>query len=108
MHTEDFPMLNKDIIYVDSGATSLKPTCVIDKICEYYKEYSANAHRGDYDISFRVDQEYENARDLVKDFIHAKSKEEIVFTSGTTDSLNMIANGFFAPILEEGDEILIT
>ena len=108
MNRNDFPMLNEDIIYLDNGATSLKPKCVIDKMTEYYEKYSANAHRGDYDISFKVDVEYENAREEVKNFINAKSKEEIVFTSGTTDSLNMIATGFFGNLLEPGDEILIT
>ena len=78
MHREDFLMLNKDIIYFDNAATSLKPKCVVDKICEYYNEYCANAHRGDYDISYKVDLEYENTRDLVKDFINAKNKQEIV------------------------------
>lgn len=108
MHREDFPMLRQDIIYLDNGATSLKPQSVIDKQIDYYENYSANAHRGDYDISFKVDLEYENTRDLVKDFIGAKRKEEIVFTSGTTDSLNLIVNGFFANLLEAGDEIIIT
>ncbi len=108
MYREDFPMLNENIIYLDNGATSLKPKCVIDKMTEYYEKYSANAHRGDYDISFKVDMEYENAREEVKNFINARSKEEIVFTSGTTDSLNMIANGFFKKFLEPGDEVLIT
>lgn len=108
MHREDFPMLNKDIIYLDNGATSLKPLSVIKKQVDYYENYSANAHRGDYDISYKVDLEYENTRDLVKNFIGAKRKEEIVFTSGTTDSLNLIVNGFFSNYLEAGDEILIT
>ena len=108
MNREDFPMLKQDIIYLDNGATSLKPQIVIDKITEYYEKYSANAHRGDYDISYKVDVEYENARDLVVSFINAKCKEEVVFTSGTTDSLNMIASGFFANLVEPGDEILIT
>ena len=108
MNREDFPMLKKDIIYFDNGATSLKPQCVIDKMTDYYENYSANAHRGDYDISYKVDVEYENARDLVVDFINAKSKEEVIFTSGATESLNMIANGFFSFIAEPGDEILIT
>jgi len=108
MHTEDFPMLKKDLIYLDNGATTLKPQCVIDKIVDYYENYSANAHRGDYDISYKVDQEYENARELVRSFINAKWKEEIVFTSGATQSLNMIASGFFEQYIEAGDEILIT
>ncbi len=108
MNREDFPMLNEDIIYFDNGATTFKPQAVIDKIKEYYETYSANAHRGDYDISFKVDLEYENAREKVVNFINAKDKEEVIFTSGTTEALNMIASGFFAPILEAGDEILIT
>ena len=108
MYRDDFPMLNKDIIYFDNGATSLKPKCVIDKIKDYYENYSANAHRGDYDISFKVDVEYENAREEVMNFINAKKKEEVVFTSGTTDSLNMIAFGFFQKYLEPSDEVLIT
>ncbi len=108
MNREDFPMLKQDIIYMDSCATSLKPKCVIDKITEYYEKYSANAHRGDYDISYKVDQEIANTRNLVKEFINAEKTEEIVFTSGTTESLNMIANGFFKDLLEPEDEILIT
>ena len=108
MNREDFPMLKEDIIYFDNGATTLKPKSVIDKTTEYYEKYSANAHRGDYDISFKVDMEYENTRDLVKEFINAKEKEEIVFTSGATESLNMIVNGFFANIVEAGDEIILT
>ncbi len=108
MHREDFPMLNQDIIYLDNGATSLKPKSVIDKTIDYYENYSANAHRGDYDISYKVDLEYENTRDLVKEFINARRKEEIVFTSGTTDSLNLIVNGFFRNYLEKGDEIILT
>ena len=108
MNREDFPMLKQDIIYFDNGATSLKPQAVIDKMTEYYEKYSANAHRGDYDISYKVDMEYENARDEVVSFINAKDKEEIIFTSGATEALNMIATGFFANIVEAGDEILIT
>ena len=108
MNREDFPMLKDDIIYFDNGATSLKPKCVIDKIVDYYENYSANTHRGDYDISFKVDMEYEETRDLVKDFINARYKEEIIFTSGTTQSLNYVAKGFFENILEPSDEILIT
>ena len=108
LNIEDFPMLKQDIIYLDNGATSLKPKYVIDKMTEYYEKYSANAHRGDYDISYKVDMEYENARDLVVEFINAKAKEEVVFTSGATESLNMIATGFFVNLVEAGDEILIT
>lgn len=109
MNREDFPMLNNtNYIYLDNGATTWKPLPVINKITEYYTKYTANAHRGDYDISLKVDNEYEGARDIVKDFINAKSRKEIVFTSGTTDSLNIIAEGFFKKNLEPGDEIIIT
>ncbi len=108
MNREDFPMLKKDIIYLDNGATTFKPQSVINAIANYYINYCANAHRGDYNISFKVDQEYENARDAVKDFINAQKREEIIFTSGATNSLNMIATGFFANNIEPGDEIIIT
>lgn len=108
MNREDFPLLKNDIIYLDNSATSLKPQSVIDKMNDYYTNYSANAHRGDYDLSYRVDQEYENTRELVREFINAEYLEEVVFTSGATEGLNMIVNGFFANLLEPGDEVLIT
>ena len=108
MNQADFPMLKEELIYLDNGATTLKPKCVIDKITEYYEKYSANAHRGDYDISFKVDQEYEKAREIVRNFINARYKEEVVFTSGSTESLNMIANGFFGKYLEAGDEVILS
>lgn len=107
MHRSDFPMLDSNLIYFDNGATTLKPKCVIDKMNEYYNEYSANAHRGDYDIAARVDDEYEHSRDIVAKFLNCE-REEIVFTSGTTESLNLIALGYFKDILKENDEILIT
>lgn len=108
MNREDFPMLNQDIIYFDNGATTLKPKCVIDKMVEYYSEYGASSHRGDYDIAYKVDQEYENTRDLVRKFINAKYLEEIIFTTGATESLNLIVSGFFKNLLEPNDEVLIT
>lgn len=107
MYREDFPMFESDIIYLDNGATTFKPECVINKMTEYYTKYSANAHRGDYDISYKVDVEYENSRKLVSRFINAEM-DEVVFTSGATESLNMIVNGFFGNNLEAGDEVLIT
>lgn len=108
MHREDFPMLTSNIIYLDNGATTFKPKCVIDAITEYYTEYTANAHRGDYANSLKVDMAYEGARNTVKEFINAKEREEIIFTSGSTEALNMVATGFFGNLLESGDEILIT
>ncbi len=103
----DFPMLENNIIYFDNGATTFKPNMVIDAITDYYKNYSANAHRGDYTISYKVDVAYENSRKKVADFINADF-DEVVFTSGATESLNMIAEGFFKYLLEPGDEVLIT
>ena len=103
----DFPMLNQNIIYFDNGATTFKPYKVIEAMNDYYNNYSANAHRGDYTISYKVDVAYESSRKKVAEFINA-NLDEIVFTSGTTESLNMIANGFFKNLLEPGDEILIT
>ena len=108
MNRSDFPMLDQDLIYFDNGATTFKPNTVISSINEYYTKYSANAHRGDYDISYKVDLKYEDVRDKVKDFINAKEKEEIIFTSGTTMSLNLVASAFFEKYLEPGDEVLIT
>lgn len=108
MNREDFPMLEKNLIYLDNGATTLKPQCVIDSVVSYYREYCANAHRGDYSISQKVDSMYEGVREQVKNFIHAKDSSEIVFTSGTTDGLNRIVFGYFRKKLNPGDEILIT
>ena len=108
MNKEDFPMFKQNITYLDNGATTFKPKCVIDKIADYYSNYCANAHRGDYDISYKVDMEYENTRDLVKEFINAKSKEEIVFTSGCTEILNIIVSGFFERLIDVNDEIILT
>ncbi len=111
---KDFPMLNgkmmhdHPLIYFDNGATTLKPQVVIDAVCDYLTNYSGNAHRGDYDLSHEVDEQYEKTREIVKDFIHARRKEEIVFTSGTTDSLNLVAYGYGKTHLKAGDEILIT
>ena len=108
MHREDFPILDNGLIYFDNGATTLKPISVIESDIEYYTKYSANAHRGDYDISQKVDSLYEETRDMVRDFINASRREEIVFTSGATESLNMIVFGFFKNYLHKGDEVLIT
>lgn len=111
---KDFPMLNgkkmhgHSLIYFDNGATTLKPQMVIDTVCDYLTHYSGNAHRGDYDLSHEVDEQYENAREIVQQFIHAKRKEEIVFTSGSTDSLNLVAYGYGKTHLQAGDEILLT
>ena len=106
--SRDFPMLNKGIIYFDNAATSLKPISVINKVKEYYEEYSANSHRGDYNISFKVDDEIDNTRIQVKEFINAKKKEEIIFTKNTTESINEIVFGFFENYLNENDEVMLS
>lgn len=108
MNRDDFIMINDNLIYFDNGATTLKPKCVIDKINDYYTKYCANAHRGDYHISQIVDNLYEGVREKIKDFIHAKEKSEIVFTSGATDGLNRIVFGYFKDKLKEGDEVLLS
>ena len=108
MHREDFSMLEKNYIYFDNSATTFKPKQVINKVVDYYSNYTANAHRGDYDLSHKVDMEYESTREVVRKFINAKSDKEIIFTSGTTESMNMIVFSFMKYYLQEGDEVLIT
>ena len=107
MNREDFPIINDNLIYFDNAATTLKPNKVIDSITDYYKNYSVNIHRGEYDLSFKADQAYANARLTVAKFINAEEKS-IVFTKGTTDSLNMIVDGYFKNHLNKDDEVLIT
>ena len=108
MNRNDFEMLANNVVYFDNGATTLKPKCVKEAICKYYTEYTANAHRGDYKNSAIVDSLYEGTREKVKNFIDAKETSEIVFTSGTTNGMNMIVSGFFRNYLKKDDEVLIT
>ena len=108
MNRDDFQMLKGDIIYLDNGATTLKPTILSEVTSDYYNKYSANAHRGDYDISLKVDTMYEKTRYLVREFINARSIKEIVFTSGATDSLNKVIFGYFKYHLSKDDEVLVT
>lgn len=108
MNRYDFLMLEQPIIYFDNGATTLKPKILSEAVADYYNNYSANAHRGDYDISLKVDTMYEKTRTLVKEFINAKKESELIFTSGATDSLNKIIFGYFRYHLKSGDEVLIT
>lgn len=108
MNGNDFPMLKKDLVYFDNAATTFKPYRVINKMNEYYLDYNANSHRGDYDISFKVDDEIDYTRDLVKCFINARRKEEIIFTRNTTDSINTIVFGYFLNNLDSGDEIILS
>ena len=109
MNREDFLIFkNSNMVYFDNGATTLKPIQVRDTINKYYDEYTANIHRGDYTNSLKVSELYDNCRELVRELINAKHTSEIVFTAGTTASLNDIAFGYFANHLKKGDEVLIT
>lgn len=110
MNREDFPIFekNKDLVYFDNGATTFKPKIVIDEIVNYYTTYTANAHRGDYDNSLEVDKKYEDVRKKVCTLINASNQNEVVFTKGTTDSLNMIVFGFMKYYLKDGDEIILS
>ena len=108
MNTEDFEMLKTGLIYFDNGATTLKPKILSEAISDYYNYYSSNAHRGDYTISIKASNNYENTRQLVKELINAKSTKQISFTSGTTDGLNKIIFGYYKNILNKDDEVLIT
>lgn len=109
MNREDFDILSDNKIkYFDNGATTLKPKQVINGITDYYTKYTANAHRGDYDMSLKVDEKYENVRTKVKELINANHDNEIIYTSGTTESLNYVVFGFMKEYLKAGDEILLT
>ena len=107
MHREDFDFLKQNIIYFDNGATSLKPQILSEATADYYNNYSANAHRGDYDISIKVDTLFEETRHLVGELINANA-DQIAFTNNTTDAINKLVFGYFKNILSAGDEILLT
>ncbi len=108
MNRDDFNILRSGIIYFDNGATTLKPKILGEAVADYYDNYSSNAHRGDYALSLKASQKYEETRYLVKDLIGARKASEIAFTSGTTDSINKIVFGFFKDYLYDGDEVLLT
>ena len=107
-----FPILSqtvngKPLVYFDNGATSQKPQVVIDSIVDYYSRYNANIHRGVHTLSQLATDAYEQARIIIQKHFNAKQPYEIIFTSGTTESINLVANGF-ASLLEKGDEIIIS
>ena len=108
----DFPILTqkvngKQLVYFDNGATSQKPKVVIDAITKYYEEINANIHRGVHTLSQLATDAYEVSRSKIQHHINAKFPYEVIFTSGTTHSINAVANGF-ASILDEGDEVLVS
>ena len=107
MHREVFAMLDKDIVYFDYGATTLKPKCVVDSIVKYYTEHTSNIHRGDYDAAIVTNELYDDTRRVVSEFINS-DKDEVIFTSGTTMSINMVVFGYMRKVLKAGDEVLLT
>lgn len=112
IYREDFPILkrkikNNDLIFFDNGATTQKPIQVIDAISDYYKNYNSNIHRSVYTLGDESEKIYEESKQLVKEFINANSHEEIIYTSGTTESMNFIAR-IIEQDVEDGDEIILT
>ena len=113
MRQADFPILNelvhgRKLVYLDNAATTQKPQVVLDAIVEAYSKWNANVHRGVHHLSQVATQKHEDARKKVASLIHANSEEEIIFTKGTTDSLNMLARSFGDAKVSEGDEIVIS
>jgi cysteine desulfurase/selenocysteine lyase len=109
----DFPILStkvygKPLVYLDNGATTQKPQAVLDKVNEVNTTYNSNIHRGVHALSERASEEYEIAREKVRSFINAGKKEEIIFTSGTTGSINTVAFSFGERYISIGDEIIIS
>jgi cysteine desulfurase/selenocysteine lyase len=109
----DFPLLgkkvyNKPLIYFDNGATTQKPQCVLDAVTEVYTSYNGNVHRGVHAMSDMTSEAYENAREKVRSFINAGKREEIIFTSGTTGSINCVAFSFGERYINQGDEIIVS
>ncbi len=110
---KDFPLLHqksyqRTIVYFDNAATTQKPQTVIDTTQEFYSKYNSNIHRGVHFLSEKMTEAYENARKSVKQFINAKHTHEIIFTSGTTESINLVAFSFGEAFIHEGDEIIVS
>ena len=110
---KDFPILTREVygkplVYLDNAATTQKPRCVIDAISDEYCSVNANVHRGVHFLSQQATQLHEDAREVVRNFINARSTAEIVFTRGTTESLNLVASSFGEAFLKEGDEVIVS
>lgn len=110
---QDFPILgrqvyNRPLVYLDNAATTQKPRCVVEAITEEYYSVNANVHRGVHYLSQQATDLHEDARNRVKDFINARSAAEVVFTRGTTESLNLVAASFGEAFLKEGDEVILS
>ncbi|MGH8562254.1 MAG: aminotransferase class V-fold PLP-dependent enzyme, partial [Nevskiales bacterium] len=109
----EFPILHQQVhgrplVYLDNAASTQKPHSVIRALQRYYEQDNSNVHRGVHTLSERATAAYEGARDKVRGFLNAAHREEIVFTRGTTESINLVAQSFLRPLLRPGDEILIT
>ncbi|MBR2787204.1 MAG: cysteine desulfurase [Clostridia bacterium] len=106
---KDFPILkNRNMVYLDSGATTHKPTQVLNAMEEYYKNYNANPHRGAYSLSIEATEAYENTRAKIAKFINARSSEEIIFCKNATEGLNLVAYSYGMENLSKGDEVVIS
>jgi cysteine desulfurase / selenocysteine lyase len=110
---QQFPILhqqvnNRDLVYFDNAATSQKPLVVINALIDYYKGYNANIHRGIHTLAEKATQAYEHTRHTAKDFINAKSSEEIIFVRGVTEGINLVAATYGRAFLKEGDEVVIS
>ncbi len=108
-YKEDFPLLkNRDIAYLDSGATTQKPKYVLDKLNEFYEHNNANPHRGAYTLSMDATNEYENARTHIAEFINARHREEVIYTKNASEALNLVAYSYGMNNVNEGDEIVLS
>ena len=108
-YKEDFPILNnRDIAYLDSGATTQKPIQVIKEVEKFYEKYNANPHRGAYTLSIEATELYENTRAKIANFINARYKEEIIFSKNATESLNLIAYSYGMDNLKKDDEVVLS
>ncbi len=106
---DEFPILQeRKISYLDSGATTQKPQCVIDAIESYYKECNANPHRGAYSLSIEATEKYESTREKIAKFINARNREEIIFSKNATESLNLIAYSYGLDNLKKDDEVVLS
>lgn len=110
---EDFPILSrtvygKPLIYLDNGATTQKPKCVVDAIVDEYYSVNANVHRGVHFLSQQATNLHEASRETVRKFINARSTSEIIFTRGTTESINLVASSFTDAFMKEGDEVIVS
>jgi cysteine desulfurase/selenocysteine lyase len=109
----DFPILSEkinghDLVWLDNGATTQRPQQVIDRLSYYYTHENSNVHRGAHELAARSTDAYENARQITADFLGAPSKDNIVFVRGTTEAINLVANAYVKPLLQPGDEIILT